>query len=167
MTWHLIVFIVSFFVLAKSSAYLVKSLTSLARFFRLSEYLVAFLFMSIARSIPELFVGISSAVKNIPEFSLGNVLGANLINITLMIGLVVFLGNGLRVDSKISRRNFWIISGFAFLPLLLAGDGVISRGDGGVLLLAFVFYLLRMQKEKEYFSKTINHVPRSQELRQV
>lgn len=154
---YIVIFAISFLALARSSSFLVKSLTGLARFFKISEYAVAFIFMSMATSIPELFVGISSALKGIPEFSMGNILGANLINITLVLGLVIFLGKGLRVQSKISRRNFWIISAFAFLPLFLASDGVLSRGDGIVLLLAFAFYLLRLKKEKEYFKKTVNH----------
>jgi len=157
MTLYIIVFVVAFLILARSSGFLVHSLTGLARFFRISEYTVAFFFMSMATSMPELFVGLSSAITGVSEFSLGNILGANLINITLVIGLVIVMGKGLRVQSKISRRNFWIISGFAFLPLFLASDGVVSRGDGIVLLLAFAFYLLRLQREKEYFTKIINY----------
>jgi cation:H+ antiporter len=158
MLLYIAVFIVAFIILARSSDFLVHSLTSLARLLHLSEYTVAFLFMSIATSIPELFVGLSSALSGIPEFSLGNILGANLINITLVIGLVILLGKGLHLQSKISRRNFWIISGFTFLPLFLASDGVLSRGDGVVLLLAFALYIIRLQKEKEYFTKTVNQV---------
>ncbi|MBU1091984.1 sodium:calcium antiporter [Patescibacteria group bacterium] len=159
MSFYIIIFIAALFVLARSSGFLVRSLTGLARFFKISEYAVAFIFMSMTTSIPELFVGLSSAMNDIPEFSLGNIFGANLINITLVIGLVVFLRKGLQVESKISKRNFWIISGLAFLPLFLASDGTVSRGDGAVLLLAFLFYILRLRKEKEYFTKTVNHMP--------
>jgi cation:H+ antiporter len=158
MIFYILVFIVAFIVLARSSDFLIRSLTGLARLFSLSEYTIAFIFMSMATSVPELFVGLSSAVKNIPEFSLGTVLGSNLVNITLVLGLIVFLGKGLSVESKISRRNFWIISGLSFVPFLLAVDGVISRGDGIILLLLFVFYISQLRKEKEYFTKTVNDI---------
>ncbi|MCF7835928.1 MAG: sodium:calcium antiporter [Candidatus Marinimicrobia bacterium] len=155
---YFLIFVLGLVVLARSSSLVVGSLTGLARFFKISEYVVAFLFMSAATSMPELFIGLSSAVKGLSEFSLGNILGANLINITLVIGIVIFLGKGLQMGSKISRRNFWIISGLSFLPIFLASDGLVSRGDGIVLLLAFWFYILRLRKEREYFTKTINNV---------
>jgi len=158
MTLYIIVFIVAFFVLARSSDFLVRSLTGLAKLFKLSEYLIAFIFMSMATSIPELFVGLSSALKNIPELSLGTVLGANLANITIVLGLVVIFGNGLKVESKISRRNFWVITVLSFFPLFLSTDGVISRGDGLILLFLFLFYVTQLIREKEYFSKTLNNL---------
>ncbi len=159
MIFYIIVFAVSFVLLAKSSDMLVRSLTFFGRFFSLSEYAISFIFMSVATSVPELFIGLSSAFKGISQFSLGNVLGASLIDITLVIGLVVFLGKGLRVDSKISRRNFWLISLLPVLLILLSTDGTLSRGDGLILLLAFVVYVWRLKREEDYFSKTINRLP--------
>lgn len=133
-----------------------KSLIHLARFFKLSEYVLAFILMSFATSIPELFVGISSAVGGFPVFSFGNILGANFINITLVIGLIAVFSNGLAIDSKIKQRNFWLVFFIAFMPILLAMDGLLSRGDGLVLILSFVIYLLGLIGEKEYFTKVMN-----------
>ena len=138
---------------------LVMSLTGLARFFRLSEYLVAFIFMSSATSIPELFVGISSAVNGVPNLSLGNLLGANLLNMTVVIGLVALLSRGLEIESKISRENFWLIFILSLFPLLLGFDGIISRADGLILIVSFSIYIWHILGEKEYFSKIVNHRP--------
>ena len=159
---YILIFIVGFFVLARSSDFLVRSLTGLAKLFRLSEYLVAFIFMSMATSVPELFVGLSSAVNNVSVLSLGTVLGSNLVNITVVLGLIVIFGNGLKVESKISRRNFWVITVLSFFPLFLGTDGVISRGDGLILLLLFLFYITQLIREREYFSKTVNNLPVSE-----
>lgn len=158
MALYLLIFILAFAVLARSSDILVRALIGLSRFFRFSEFAVASIFMSMATTIPEFFVGISSAINEIPLFSLGDILGANFINITLLLGIVAFFGKGLRVESKISRRNFLFIFGLAFLPLILAGDGAISRIDGIILILAFIFYIVRLKRDQEYFSKTINHL---------
>ncbi len=157
---YILIFAIAFIVLAKSSDFLVGSLTGLAKFFRISEYLVAFIFMSMATSVPELFVGISAAVKNIPQLSLGTVLGSNLVNITLILGLTIIFGKGLKVESKISRRNFWLIFALSFFPLMLGFDGIISRGDGLLLILLFIFYITQLIKEREYFTKKVNHFPR-------
>ena len=131
-----LVFIVSFFILSWAGGSLVKSLTSLARLLKVSEYLMAFFLVSFATSIPELFVGISSAWKDIPAFSLGNVLGANIINATLILGLV------------------------AILALFFAWDGVISRFDGFLSLAVFLLYLVYISREREYFSEVFNNASR-------
>jgi len=158
MALYITVFLVSFALLARSGGMLVKSITHLARFFRLSEYLIAFVVMSFATSVPELFIGISSAVGGVPSMSLGNIIGANFINITLVIGLVAFFSNGIKVESKISRKNFWLIFFIAFLPILLAVDGVISRGDGAVLILSFAIYIASLAGEREYFTKVLSEI---------
>lgn len=158
MIFYILIFVVSFIFLAKSGGLLVRSLTHLARLFNISEFSIAFILMSFATSIPELFVGISSGISGIPNFSFGNILGANLINITLIIGLIAIFNKGLSIGSKISQKNFKIVFLIAFLPIFLAIDGVISRWDGLILLLSFIIYIIRLIEEKEYFSKVLNGI---------
>ncbi|MEK7566987.1 MAG: sodium:calcium antiporter [Patescibacteria group bacterium] len=157
--WLIAIFLASFLFLVRSSSALVKSLTGLARLLGISEYLVAFILMSFATSIAELFVGISSAVSGSPSLSLGNIFGANLLNITLIIGAASFIHGGIELESKISRSNFWLIFVLSLFPLLLGADGVISRADGIILLASFAIYIWHILGEKEYFSKTVDHRP--------
>lgn len=158
MLLYIFAFLFSFLLLARASSSLVLSLSGLARFFQLSEYIISFFLMSAATSIPELFIGISSALGGTPSLSLGNIIGSNLINISLVAGLAAFLSNGIKVESKIRRENFFLIFLMAFLPLFLALDGVISRWDGAILLLSFFIYILRLVSEKEYFKKILDGV---------
>ncbi len=158
MIGYTLLFAVSFIFMARAGGTLVGCITRMARFFKLSEFVTAFILMSFATSIPELFIGVSSAIGGVPNMSLGNIIGANFLNITLVIGIVAFLGNGIRVESKISHQNFLLIFFLAFLPILLALDGIISRGDGIVLILAFLLYIYRLIGEKEYFTKILNGV---------
>ncbi|MFH1956239.1 MAG: sodium:calcium antiporter, partial [Patescibacteria group bacterium] len=153
--FYIAIFLLSFYFLVRAGSDLVKSLTRLARFLQISEYILAFVLMSFATTIPELFVGISSAIEEVPRLSLGNIIGANFINITLVIGIVAFLNKGIKIESKISQKNFWIIFFIALFPIFLATDGVISRGDGFLLIFAFLLYLISLLREKEYFSKSI------------
>lgn len=154
----LIIFLLSLFFLGYSSSVLTRLLTNIARHLHFSEYTAAFIFMSIATSTAELFVGMSAAIRGIPAFSLGNIIGANIINVALLVGLAAIVSNGLSVTSKISRKNFLIIFGLALFPVLLAFDGALSRGDGLVLLLLLFFYLRSISREREYFTKSISHV---------
>lgn len=157
--WLILAFAASFYFLARSSSLLVGSLAGLARMLGLSEYLVAFILMSFATSISELFVGVSSAASGVNLLSLGNILGANLVNLTLVIGAASLLYGGIEMESKISRGNFWLIFILSLFPLLLGADGIISRADGVILLLSFLVYLWHVLGEKEYFKKIANHKP--------
>ncbi|MBU1159678.1 hypothetical protein KKD04_00660, partial [Patescibacteria group bacterium] len=105
--FYIAIFLLSFCFLVRAGSDLVRSLTRLARFLQISEYILAFVLMSFATTIPELFVGISSAIEEVPRLSLGNIIGANFINITLVIGIVAFLNKGIKIESKISQKNFW------------------------------------------------------------
>lgn len=158
MILYIIIFIASFALMAKAGNILVRSITGMARFFRLSEFVIAFILMSFATSVPELFIGLSSALDGVPGMSFGNIIGANFINLTLVIGAAAFFSKGIRIESKISHNNFYLIFFIAFLPVFLAMDGVISRGDGIVLILSFVLYIVRLMGEREYFSKIFNDI---------
>ncbi|MCR4284297.1 MAG: sodium:calcium antiporter [Parcubacteria group bacterium] len=155
---YIIIFLCSFFLIARSGSMLVSSLTYLSRLMGLSEYAIAFILMSFATSIPEFFIGISSTVQGAPELSFGNIIGANIINVMVVIGAVAIFSKEIKIESKISRENFWLISLLAFLPILLVSDGIISRGDGLVLIFSFLIYVFRLLGEKEYFSKILNGV---------
>ncbi|MBI5786932.1 MAG: sodium:calcium antiporter [Candidatus Niyogibacteria bacterium] len=155
--WLFLMFAASLLLLVRSSSLLVRSMTGIARLLGMSEYMVSFILMSFATSISELFVGISSAVNGTNILSLGNVLGANLVNLTLVVGISSMVSGGIEMESKVSRGNFWLIFILSLFPLFLGADGVISRADGLVLLASFFVYIWHVLGEKEYFSKVLNH----------
>lgn len=121
-----------------------------------SSFLVALVLMAFATSLPELFVGLSSAFHKIPQLSFGNVIGANILNLTLGIAVVVLVAGGLKIQKGIARRDALFTSFIAFLPILLMLDGQVSRVDGIVLLLALALYLKRLFGQKERLVKVFN-----------
>ena len=154
------IFIISFLIISKTSTTLVRAITNLARLFRVSEYSLSFILAGIATSIPELFIGLSSAAGGVPDFSFGDIIGANIINVSLIIGLAALISGKLEIESALSRRNFWLIFGIVFLPFLLSFDGTLSRGDGAVLLMVFSFYILTAFQRKARFTKQTNEIKR-------
>ncbi len=157
MILHIIIFIVSCLILIRSGTLLVGVLTRIAKFLQWSEFVVAFILMAFATSVPELFVGISSALHGYPELSFGNVIGSNIINLTLIMGTVALIARGLKTETVALRRNSIYTAVIALLPILLMLDGVISRVDGVVLLLALVFYLHRLILQEERFTKVFEN----------
>lgn len=155
---NVLIFIGSFFGLFAGITFLIPNIVGLARLLGISEFIIAFIMMSVATSMSELFIGVSSAVQGSPALSFGNILGANFLNIALILGLVMLLNRGFEVKDKISRDNFWLIIAIALAPIILALDGVISRLDGLILLALFFIYILRILKQKIYFTELLSEI---------
>ena len=154
MNWiYILIFIGSCFVLVRSGTWVVKSLSRISSAFGWSEFMVSFLFMSLASSLPELFIGLSSAWHKIPQLSFGNVLGANILNLTLGIGITVLVIGGLKLERLTTARNSLYTAILAFLPIFLMFDGEVSRVDGIILLGALGIYLKRVLIQKKRFEK--------------
>ncbi len=153
---YILIFVGCCFLLVKSGTWVVKSLTRIARTLEWSEFLVTFCLMAFATSLPELFVGLSSAFHKIPQLSFGDVIGANILNLTLGVAITAFLAKGLLLESQTARRDSFYTSIIAFLPLLLLLDGQVSRVDGILLLGVLIFYLSKIVKQKQKFAKIFN-----------
>lgn len=148
---NLILFIVSVAVLFYSGGLLVRSLTILGRYFRLSEYVLSFILVAFATSLPELFVGLNSALQGAPLLSLGNIIGANVLNITLVLGIAIIFAGGLNVERPMKEEDYFFVLGIIIVPVLFIFDGVIGRLEGGILLvffLGYVIYLVQTSHKK-------------------
>jgi len=155
--YNLFFFILSGLALVISGTYLVKSLEKISRFLRISEFTAAFIIMAIATSIPELFVGLSSAIQGNPELSLGNVIGANILNLTLITGIFVLLSRGIKFHSKKGGKEvYFMLSSVILIILLYLIGNSLSRIDGIILLSLFIFNLYRMFKKRTAYKSKFN-----------
>ncbi|MEW5896834.1 MAG: sodium:calcium antiporter [Nanoarchaeota archaeon] len=151
---NLIIFVAACLALFFSASFLVKSLSKIGGFLRIQEFTAGFIVMAIATSLPELFVGISAALEKNTALALGNVIGSNIIDLTLVAGIGIVLVRGYRVKTKETKKDALFMVGFAFLPLVLMTLGEqISRLDGLILIAAFSMYIIRMIKKRKYYPK--------------
>lgn len=154
---YIIVFIISCSILFWSGSRLVKSLMKIARFLGLREFVVAFFVMAIAGSIPNLFVGINSAIHGIPELSFGDIVGGNMVDLTLAIALAILIGGrSLPARTSLVQTSTVFTVIIAILPLVLIFDGVLSTGDGLILISGFFVYLFWLFSKKDRFQKVYN-----------
>ena len=126
------------------------------RFLGWREFVVAFFLVALAASLPNLFVGISSAFHGIPQLSFGDVVGGNLVDLTLAIALAALIVKGLPAESKTIQTTSLFTIIIAILPLLLILDGTLGRGDGIILILFFVFYVYWLFSKKERYTRIYN-----------
>jgi cation:H+ antiporter len=134
---------------------LVSGLSRLSRYFRIDEFVVAFIVMAFAATVPNFFVGITSALQGVPELSYGDVMGNNVVALTLAVALAVIFSpkKEIPLESRTVRDSALLTPIAALLPLVLIVDGMLSRTDGIVLILFFAIYVIWLFSRKEHFSK--------------
>lgn len=149
-------FALSGFFLIIGGIYLVKSLSKIADYLGISAFSASFVLMAFATSIPELFVGVSSAFQGVPQLSMGNIIGANIIDLTLLVGIFVLMNKGIKLNAQKTGKEIYFM--FASIPILIVlymiGNSL-SRIDGVILVSLFIIntYLL-MKKRKKYSHNT-------------
>jgi cation:H+ antiporter len=156
MILHISIFLISCLALYFAGKLLISSLTKIAMFLGWREFVVAFFVMAFAGSVPNLFLGFSSILHGIPELSFADVIGGNIVDLTIAVSLVTFLGKKLPAKSKMVQSSSLFTVGAALLPLLLISDGVLGREDGILLIGVFVIYVLWLFSKKERFTKVYN-----------
>lgn len=154
----------SIFVLAQTSLFLVHSLVALASYFRLNEFSIAFILMAIATTLPEMFVGITAALTHSEALVLGNALGSNIVNLTLVFGIVILASGGIHSKSVIARRDAMYMFMFTLAPVFLLVDSVLSRGDAVVLIIFYMLYIMRLLDQRKSFHEMPQRVSKKEAI---
>jgi cation:H+ antiporter len=147
------IFLGSCVLLFFAGKWMVTSLIRIARYLEWREFVVAFIIVAVATSIPNLFVGITAALHKIPELSLGDIVGGNLFDLTMAVALATLFARGLPAASKMVQTSaiFTIVA--AVLPMFLLWDKTLGRGDAVILIFLFFFYIYWLFSKKERFTK--------------
>lgn len=149
---EVLIFIIGCFVLVKSAEYAVKASAHIARFLRLTEFTTSFLLVAFVSSLPEGFISVISAIRGDPGIGMGTLLGGNIADLTLILGLVALAGHPLRIKSPIIQKDLYFAI-LMLLPIILGLNGILSRLDGAIMLSAGIIYMLILLKERAYFHK--------------
>ncbi|MCK9393852.1 MAG: sodium:calcium antiporter [Candidatus Paceibacterota bacterium] len=159
--YYVLIFLVSCFGFYVSGELIVKSLIRIAKALGWKEFVVSFLIMSLVGSLPNLFIGITSALHKTPQLSFGDVLGGNVVDLTLSVALAaIFSKNGIPAKSKTIQQTIIFTLFSVALPVVLAWDGILSRIDGIILVSVYVFYLIWLFSSKERFVKICDEADR-------
>ena len=126
--------------------YLVDGSSSIARRFGLSEFVIGLTIVGIGTSTPEMVVSFLSAFQGKADMAIGNIVGSNIFNITLILGLssqVMPLNS-----SGITAVDYEVMIGAAIATVILGWKGKIGRLSGTLLFISFIaytWYLLTIQ----------------------
>lgn len=127
---------------------MVKGASRLALGIGMTPLVVGLTVVAFGTSAPELFVSASSSLAGSPAVAVGNVIGSNILNVLLILGISAVIVP-LAVQSQIVKFDLPVMAGATILLSIFALDGQVSRMDGCILALAlvgYIWYLLRMSK---------------------
>ena len=128
--------------------YLVDGSSSIAKKFGLSEFVIGLTIVGIGTSSPEMVVSFMSAIQGKAEMAIGNVVGSNIFNTLIILGITALI-SPLTITKSNIRKDIPVNFFVTILLLLLGmnfsifkvGENVISRFDGIILLAVFAWYL--------------------------
>lgn len=143
--WMALAVVVAIVLLIESGKRVVRSISVLARSMRLSEYVLSYVLLAFATSLPEFSIGINAALSGVSELSLGDIFGTNIVNITLVLGVVAVIGKSVSLrDYTNFKKNRLYQMVVVLAPFGLLLDGVLGRVDGLLLLALGVWSVLRL-----------------------
>ncbi|MFC3053048.1 calcium/sodium antiporter [Kordiimonas pumila] len=124
-----------------SGDYLVRGAASLATRAGISKLIIGLTVVAFGTSAPEMVVGIDAVMSGAPTLALGNIVGSNIANILLVVGLPALLAP-MTCDAPRLGRNLFIMLLATALFIALAFTGSIGRPQGFVLLVCFALFLI-------------------------
>lgn len=131
---------VGFFMLMKGADWFVEGSAGIAKKMGIPQLVIGLTIVAMGTSAPEAAVSINAGLAGNSDISLGNIVGSNIFNLFVVIGACAIIFPA-KSNEEILKRDLWWNIGVSILLLLLISDGIISRGEGFILLAVFIFYL--------------------------
>ncbi|MCR4278858.1 MAG: calcium/sodium antiporter [bacterium] len=155
--WSL-VFIVSLTILVKSSDWFTESAVDVGIWLGLSPFIIGVTIVAIGTSLPELSTSIIAIFQGSSEIVLANVVGSNITNIFLILGIAILICRSVSIKFNILSVELPVFLASAFLLLVMVWDGNFSFMDGFLALAGYTSYILytvgtRERKKKRQIQK--------------
>lgn len=142
--------VLGFILLVIGGEYLVRSSVALSFKFNISKMVIGMTVVSFATSAPELLVSLQAALSGSPAIAINNVVGSNIANIALVLGVTAMVG-AIAVDKSFYKVNWPVMMMFSIiLYYFLKNDHVLTAIEGGVLfagLIIFLIYLIKTARK--------------------
>ncbi len=159
MILEVILIIVGFVLLIKGADFLVEGSSNIAKKFHIPEIIIGLTIVSIGTSMPELFVSVTSAFSGYSDMAIGNVVGSNICNLLLILGLsAVIKPVKFQRETRIIEIPMCLVITIIFMILCNLGMGI-SKVDSIILIglfILFILYTIFMGIKGEQFDREDN-----------
>lgn len=133
---------VALVILPMSTRMIIDNATVIADYFGVSELVIGLTIISVGTSLPELATIIAGALKGEDDIAIGNLIGSNIYNIAIVLGVPALIHPG-SVDFHAFARDYWLILGVSalFALLCLQRSRCIGRPAGALLVCGFIAWV--------------------------
>ena len=147
----ILLFLISLLCLVKGADLFSDFAERLAIHFKIPPFIIGVTIVSFGTSLPELFYAVSAVLQGAPEIALGDVIGSNITNIFLVLGLatVVMKTQIMKVTHELIHVDLPFFVGSAFLIVLALWDGEFTRGEAIIALCGAIIYILYTVKTRK------------------
>jgi cation:H+ antiporter len=128
---------------------LVRGASRIALRFNVSTLIIGLTIVAFSTSAPEMLVSLSAALRGVPDFAMGNVVGSNISNLALVLGVAALIGF-IPIDKITARRDWPVTFAASLLLYFFILDGTLVRWEGIVLfslLLVYITFLVLYTKK--------------------
>ena len=144
---NIIFIFLGFLLLVVGGEFIVRSSVALSLKFNISKFVIGMTIVSFATSLPELIVSVNAALNNSPSIAINNVIGSNIANIGLVLGLISILGK-IMVDNYFYKRDWpWMLFFSLLMWFFISQDSVLKKYEGLILFLILIFFTLTIIKK--------------------
>lgn len=130
-----------FILLVKGADWFVDGASAIAERLKIPPLIIGLTVVAMGTSAPEAAISISAALKGSADITIGNILGSNILNILIILGLSAAIAP-LKVERSTVRRDLPFLLGVSLLLLVQGWDGTVALVDGLVLVVLFTAYLI-------------------------
>jgi len=141
MTFSIFLFVAGILILYFGAEWTVKGSSNIAMFLGIRPIIIGLTIVSIGTSLPELVVSVVAAINKSKDIALGNIIGSNIANIGLVLGLSAII-KPLKISTPTIKKEIPIMIGVSLLLYVLAMDRNISQMDGIILFIGIVFFII-------------------------
>ena len=140
--WLILIFIVSLAVLIAASNAFTAAAEKIGIFLGMPSFIIGVTIVAFGTSLPELISSIFAVVKDSSEIVVGNVIGSNITNIFLVLGITAIIGKKIKLKFKIAYVDLSLLVGSALLFSLMVSDGVFGFSEAIFSIFGIIIYVL-------------------------
>ncbi len=156
---QMILLVIGFVLLVKGADWFVEGASRVAERFGIPQLVIGLTIVAMGTSLPEAAVSVSAALKGSAEITIGNILGSNILNVLLILGLTAVITPVAVQKSTIKYEIPYVVVVSAVLMGIGYADGVVGRLDGVILWILFIMYLLYLLKMAKSGADVIEEIP--------
>ncbi len=153
---YAIAFLFLGFVLAKSADWVLKATTFIAKKAHIRSFLLGFLLLGFATTIPEMLVAYQAIHDGVPQLSVGNLLGGSILLLSFVMGGSAIVLKRIKLDHGLSVFDIGMSSFVIFTPAVALWDGKLTQFEGWILVAVYGIHLLLINKKKQVV-ETVEH----------